>query len=196
MMDSPVRAMPRAVRLTIVVAIAALVVVLVLAFRRDPHDIRTGTLGKPAAAFTLQELDGTGALSLDDAKGKVTIINFFASWCIPCKQENPALVRVYERYRGSDVVFIGVLYQDSRDNGLKYVKDNGVTWPTASDDDGRVAFAYGVFGIPETFFIDADGIIQGRHIGPIDEATLVTAIDCLRAKTRSTDCLRAKAVTR
>lgn len=195
-MDSPVRAMPRAVRLTIVVAIAALVVVLVLAFRRDPHDIRTGTLGKPAAAFTLQELDGTGALSLDDAKGKVTIINFFASWCIPCKQENPALVRVYERYRGSDVVFIGVLYQDSRDNGLKYVKDNGVTWPTASDDDGRVAFAYGVFGIPETFFIDADGIIQGRHIGPIDEATLVTAIDCLRAKTRSTDCLRAKAVTR
>lgn len=195
-MDSPVRAMPRAVRLTIVVAIALLVVVLVLAFRRDPHDIRTGTVGKPAAAFTLQKLDATGALSLDDAKGKVTIINFFASWCIPCKQENPALVRVYERYRASDVVFIGVLYQDSRDSGLKYVKDNGVTWPTASDDDGRVAFAYGVFGIPETFFIDADGIIQGRHIGPIDEATLVTAIDCLRAKTRSTDCLRAKAVTR
>ena len=195
-MDSPARAMPRAVRLIVVIAIAALVVVLVLAFRRDPHDIRTGTIGKPAAAFTLQRLDGSGALRLDDARGKVTIINFFASWCIPCKQENPALVRVYERYRASDVVFIGVLYQDSRDNGLKYVKDNGVTWPTASDDDGRVAFAYGVFGIPETFFIDVDGIIQGRHIGPIDEATLVAAIDCLRSKFPSGQCVREKAVTR
>lgn len=189
--------LPRALRLGIVVVIAALVVVLLLAFRRDPHDIRTGTVGKPAAAFTLQKLDGSGALRLDDAKGKITVVNFFASWCIPCKEENPALVRVYERYRASsDVAFLGVLYQDSRDSGLAYVKDNGVVWPTASDDDGRVAFAYGVFGIPETYFIDADGVIQGRHIGPIDESTLVTAIDCLRSKSPSTDCLRAKAAAR
>jgi cytochrome c biogenesis protein CcmG/thiol:disulfide interchange protein DsbE len=174
----------------IVSIIAALVVVLVLAFRRDPHDIRTGTVGRPAAAFSLQKLDGSGALALDDAKGKVTVVNFFASWCIPCKEENPALVRVYERYRSSDVVFLGVLYQDSRDSGLRYVKDNGVTWPTASDDDGQVAFSYGVFGIPETYFIGADGIIQGRHIGPIDETTLVTAIDCLRAKSTGPDCVR------
>ena len=188
--------MPRFVRLGIVIAIAALVVVLVLAFRRDPHDIRTGTVGKPAAAFTLQKLDGTGTLALDDAKGKVTVVNFFASWCIPCKRENPDLVRVYERYRAGDVAFIGVLYQDSRDSGLKYVRDNGVTWPTASDDNGQVAFAYGVFGIPETYFIDAAGVIQGRHIGPIDEATLVTAIDCLRSKTPSADCFRPKAASR
>jgi cytochrome c biogenesis protein CcmG/thiol:disulfide interchange protein DsbE len=178
-------------RVVIVGIIAALVVVLVLAFRRDPHDIRTGTIGRPAAAFTLQKLDGTGTLALDDAKGMVIVINFFASWCIPCKEENPALVRVYERYRSSDVIFLGILYQDSRDSGLRYVKDNGVTWPTASDDDGRVAFAYGVFGIPETYFIGADGIIQGRHIGPIDETTLVTAIDCLRAKTASPECVKA-----
>ena len=174
--------LPRALRLGIVIVIAALVVVLLLAFRRDPRDIRTGTVGKPAAAFTLQKLDGTGTLSLSDSQGKVTVVNFFASWCIPCKEENPALVRVYERYRASGVVFIGVLYQDSRENGLKYVRDNGVTWPTGSDDDGRVAFSYGVFGIPETYFIGADGIIAGRHIGPIDENTLVTAIDALRAK--------------
>ena len=175
--------LPRALRLGIVIVIAALVVVLLLAFRRDPRDIRTGTVGKPAPAFTLQRLDGGGALTLGDAKGKVVVVNFFASWCIPCKQENPALVRVYERYRASgDVAFFGILYQDSRDSGLRYVKDNGVVWPTASDDDGRVAFAYGVFGIPETYFIDADGVIQGRHIGPIDESTLITAIDMLRAK--------------
>ena len=193
----PAAGLARAVRLGIVVVIAALVLVLLLAFRRDPHDIRTGTVGKPAAAFTLQKLDGSGALRSDDTKGKVTVVNFFASWCVPCKEENPALVRVYERYRASDdVVFVGVLYQDSRDSGLAYVKDNGVVWPTASDDDGRVAFAYGVFGIPETYFIDADGVIQGRHIGPIDESTLVTAIDCLRSKSPSPDCVRAKAAAR
>ena len=175
---------PSALRIGVVVAIAALVVVLTLAFRRDPHDIRTGTVGKPAAAFSVQRLDGGGSLKLEDTSGKVTVVNFFASWCIPCKEENPALVRVYERYRASNVVFIGVLYQDSRESGLKYVRDNGVTWPTGSDDDGRVAFAYGVFGIPETYFIGPDGVIAGRHIGPIDETTLVTAIDELRAQVK------------
>ncbi len=176
--------MPRWLRLAIVVAISALVVVLVLAFRRAPQDLRTGTVGKPAAAFTLQRLDGTDKMVFDAPAGRVTVINFFASWCVPCKEENPALVRVYERYRGSDVVFIGVLYQDSRDNGLKYVRDNGVTWTTGSDDDGRVAFSYGVFGIPETYFIGADGVIAGRHIGPIDENTLVNGIETLRARAK------------
>jgi cytochrome c biogenesis protein CcmG/thiol:disulfide interchange protein DsbE len=176
--------MPRWLRLSIVVAIAALVVVLVLAFRRAPTDIRTGTVGRPAATFTVQKLDGTGTLTLTPTDGKVVVVNFFASWCVPCKEENPALVRVYERYRSSDVVFIGVLYQDSRDRGLNYIRDNGVTWPTGSDDDGRVAFSYGVFGIPETYFIGADGIIAGRHIGPIDETTLVTGIESMRAKAK------------
>src|SRR5207247_9288401 len=119
-------------------------------------------IGKPPAGVSLQTLDGSGTFAYAPSDGKVTVINFFASWCIPCKEENPALVRVYERYRSSDVVFVGVLYQDTRDSGLKYVKDNGVTWPTASDDDGRVAFSYGVFGIPETYFIGAAGIIAGR----------------------------------
>ena len=180
----PASGMSRALRLGIVIAIGALVVVLVLAFRRDPHDIRTGTVGKAAAAFTVQKLDGSGSVALDEARGKVTVVNFFASWCIPCKEENPALLRAYERYRSSDVVFLGVLYQDSRDSGLKYINDNGVTWPTGSDDDGRVAFAYGVFGIPETYFIGADGVIAGRHIGPIDDTTLTNAIDTLRAQAK------------
>lgn len=174
--------MPRWLRLSIVLGIAALAVVLMLSFRRDPHDIRTGTVNKPAAAFTADELDGSGTLSLSDYAGKVVVLNFFASWCPPCKEENPALVRVWERYRTSDVVFIGIVYQDSTDKARSYVSTNGVTWPTVQDGDGRIAFAYGVFGPPETYFIGPDGIIAGRHIGPVDEATLITAIESLRPK--------------
>ena len=174
--------MNRFLRYAIVVAIAALVVVLVLAFRRAPTDIKTGTIGKPAQAFSLQRLETNAPFSVEPGNGTVIVVNFFASWCIPCKQENPALVRVWERYRGSDVQFVGVLYQDSREGGLQYVRDNGIRWPTVSDDDGRVAFSYGVFGIPETYFIRPDGVIEGRHIGPIDEQTLVNGIEAIRAR--------------
>jgi cytochrome c biogenesis protein CcmG/thiol:disulfide interchange protein DsbE len=174
--------MPRWMRYSIVAGIAALTVVLMLAFRHDPLDIRTGTVSKPAAAFVLDRLDGTGKVALADHAGKVVVLNFFASWCLPCKEENPALVRVWERYRSSDVVVIGILYQDSLDSGRRYMRDNGVTWPTATDEAGRIAFAYGVRGIPETYFIGPDGIIAGRHVGPINEGTLVTAIESLRPK--------------
>jgi cytochrome c biogenesis protein CcmG, thiol:disulfide interchange protein DsbE len=172
----------RFVRIAVVVAILGLVVTLALAFRRDPHDIKTGTIGKPAPVFTLDRLDGSGKVALADLSGKVVVMNFFASWCLPCTQENPALVRVYERYRASDVVMLGVNYQESRDNGLAYIARMGIGWTTVADDDGRVALSYGVFGPPETFFIGPDGVIAGRHIGPIDEETLVTAIETLRAR--------------
>lgn len=169
-------------RAVVILAMAALVVVLVLAFRRDPSDVRTGTVGKPAAAFDLELLDGGGRISLEQFKGKVVVINFWASWCIPCKQENPTLVRVWERYRGSDVMLVGIVYQDSRDAALEYTRRLGNTWPSGLDDNGRTAFAYGVFGIPETFFIGRDGIIAGRHIGPIDDETLIKGIESLRSR--------------
>lgn len=172
----------RVIRIAVVVALLALTVTLALAFRRDPHDIRTGTVGKPAPAFTLQRLDGSGEVALADLSGKVVVVNFFASWCQPCIQENPALVRVYERYRASDVVMLGVNWQESRENAMAYVRRMGITWTTVADDDGRMALSYGVFMVPETFFIAPDGVIAGRHIGPIDEATLVNGIETLRAR--------------
>lgn len=174
--------MPRWLRYSIVAGIAALTVVLMLAFRFDPRDIRTGTVGKPAAQFTAEKLDGAGQLSLGEYAGKVVVLNFWASWCQPCKVENPALVRVWERYRTSDVVIIGIVYNDTTEKAREYVRSNGVTWPTVQDAEGRIAFAYGVHAPPETYFIGRDGIIAGRHIGEITERVLVNAIDELRAQ--------------
>jgi cytochrome c biogenesis protein CcmG/thiol:disulfide interchange protein DsbE len=174
--------MPRWLRYSIVLGIAALVVVLMLSFRFDPRDIRAVTLNKPAPAFTAEKLDGSGTLSLSDYAGKVVVLNFWASWCPPCKVENPALLRVWERYRTSDVVLIGIVYNDSTASARAYVSANGVTWPIVQDADGRIAFAYGVRAPPETYFIGRDGIVAGRRIGEITEAALVTGIDELRAQ--------------
>lgn len=174
--------MNRVARYAAVALILGLAVVLALAFQRDPHDIKTGTVGKPAPAFALPSLTGSETLSLDQYKGKIVVLNFWASWCIPCKEENPALTDVWERYRGTDVVLIGVVFQDSPDAARDYTTRLGNTWASALDGDGRMALSYGVFGPPETYFIGADGIIAGRHIGPIDEQTLITGIETLRAK--------------
>lgn len=173
--------MRRLARYAAVALILGLALVLTLAFRRDPLDIRTGTVGRPAPAFTVGALDGGGQISLDQYQGKVVVLNFWASWCIPCKEENPALTEVWERYRGSDVVLLGVLFHDSTDAAREYTARLGNTWPTAVDESGQVAISYGVFGPPETYFIGRDGIIAGRHIGPIDSRTLITAIETLRA---------------
>jgi cytochrome c biogenesis protein CcmG/thiol:disulfide interchange protein DsbE len=176
--------MKRVARYTAVALILGLALVLTLAFRRDPHDIKTGTVGKPAPAFILRSLTDGTSVSLDQYKGKIVVLNFWASWCIPCKEENPALTNVWERYRGTDVVLLGVVFQDSADAARTYTTRLGNTWTSAIDGDGQVALRYGVFGPPETYFIGADGIIAGRHIGPIDESTLLTGIDTLRKAAR------------
>lgn len=168
------------VRLVIVVSLLGIVLVLATGFRRDPRDIRSGSVGQPAPAFDLERLDEPGRVRLTDHAGKVVVVNFFASWCVPCKEEAPHLVRTWERYRTADVIFIGIVYQDEPGAAREFHRRMGQTWPIALDDNARTAIAFGVFGIPETFFIDKRGVVAGRHIGAIDELTLRTAIERLR----------------
>lgn len=167
----------------IITLVVVLLIVLGSGFRQaDPRDIRSALIGGPAPGFDLELLDGSGRFRLAEQlqSGKAVIVYFFASWCVPCKQEYPTLVRLWERYRSSDVVFVGVLFQDSRESGLEFHQRLGGTWPTVYDEGSRTALAFGVFGIPESYFISRDGTVVSRRIGLMEEATLVSEIEKTR----------------
>lgn len=142
---------------------------------RDPNAIASPLTGRPAPDFSLQTLVG-GELALTDLRGKVLVLNFWASWCLACKAEHPYLVETARKYAEEEVRLVGIIYQDSRSNAEGYVQRMGGDWPNLIDAGSRVAISYGVFGVPETFFIDRNGIVAYKQIGPVDRSILDTWI--------------------
>ena len=118
-------------------------------------------LGKPAPDFTLALLGKQAgpALHLADLKGKLVVINFWASWCDPCKQEAPLLQAQWQRAKAQGVVFIGIDFQDGQSAALSFVQQNDLTYTNVVDPNGSTGINYGVTGVPETFFIDRHGVI-------------------------------------
>jgi cytochrome c biogenesis protein CcmG, thiol:disulfide interchange protein DsbE len=126
-----------------------------------------------APDFTLPRLDRDGKLQLASLRGKAVVLNFWASWCVPCKQEAPDLQSAYRQWRGQDVVFVGIDGQDFSGDARRFMKKFGVTYPVVRDGPGNVVGKYGVTGFPETFFVDRKGRIVGDHIsGPASKAAL------------------------
>jgi cytochrome c biogenesis protein CcmG/thiol:disulfide interchange protein DsbE len=122
-------------------------------------------------------LFGGRTLALEALRGKVVMIDFWASWCPPCRQEAPVLAQVYEEYKGKGVEFVGVDIWDSRSEALKFIDRYGVTYPSGLDGKGIIAIDYGVSGIPEKYFIDRNGLLVKKFIGPMDEAKLKQVLD-------------------
>jgi DsbE subfamily thiol:disulfide oxidoreductase len=118
-------------------------------------------------------------LALEDLRGRVVILNFWASWCIPCRAEHPALVQASQTYSTDDVVLLGVLYQDTESNGIRFMQEFGGHWPSVMDSTSRTAIDYGVYGVPETFFIGADGRIANKNVGPVNWAMITQTVDSL-----------------
>jgi cytochrome c biogenesis protein CcmG/thiol:disulfide interchange protein DsbE len=158
--------------------------VLLYGFGRDPREITSPLIGRPAPAFELATLDG-GTLSSADLAGQPYLLNFWASWCIPaCVDEHPVLLTAHDRY-GDRLAVVGVLYQDSTTDALGFLArygDGG--WPNLLDADGRLAIEYGVTGPPETYFVDATGIVRGRHFGPMTAADLEARVAALLGTAR------------
>lgn len=129
-----------------------------------------------AEPFELPRLDGEGTVSLASFRGKPVVVNFFASWCVPCRKEMPAFQQASARL-GDRVAFLGVDHQDDRAGGAKLLADTGVTYPTGYDPDGKVARAYGLFGMPTTLFVSPDGRLLEKHTGEMSRAQLDDAIE-------------------
>ena len=132
--------------------------------------------GEPAREFSLELLDGR-ILPLSDLRGRVVMLNFWASWCPPCRREAPVLAEVYQEYAGQPVEFIGVDIWDNREGALEFIDRYGVTYPNGIDDKGAILIDYGVTGIPETLFIGCDGVLSKKFVGPINADKLRAVLD-------------------
>ncbi len=157
--------------------IAALVWVLASGFGKDPHALPSVLEGKPAPLFTLQDLDGN-PVSLVNLRGKPVVLNFWASWCSPCAYEHPVLLEGSKAF--PDVTFLGVLYGDTEEAARSFLRQRGSAYPNLQDPGQRVAIDYGVAGVPETFFIDAGGMIVTKVTGPVNRSALARALELIR----------------
>jgi cytochrome c biogenesis protein CcmG/thiol:disulfide interchange protein DsbE len=157
----------RLLRWLIPLSAVPVLALLAYGFRTDPREIPSPLVGRPAAAFTLTAFSGE-PLSLEAQRGQVVVVNFWASWCYPaCYEEAPVLEQGWRTFRERGVRVIGVDIQDTEDKGRKFIADFGLTFPNAPDTTGKVAIDYGVYGVPETFFIDKQGRIRAKHVGAV-----------------------------
>jgi cytochrome c biogenesis protein CcmG/thiol:disulfide interchange protein DsbE len=160
-----------------IVALAAVAGLLGLLVWRLTHQSHAPKLGGPAPHFTAKRLDG-GTFDLRSVRGKPVVLNFWASWCPPCKSEAAALEQRWQRYRSQGVLFFGVDYNDVSSDAKRFLARHGVTYPTLLDGSGMIGDRYGLSGVPETYFIDRKGHIVGEHIlGPITDSKWAAAFD-------------------
>jgi cytochrome c biogenesis protein CcmG/thiol:disulfide interchange protein DsbE len=150
------------------VLFVGLVAFLMVGLRRDPHEIPSPFINKPAPAFQLKQLhDPNKTFSAQEMRGKVWLLNFWGTWCVACREEHPLLVQYSKT---GAVPIYGVDYKDERATALQLLEEEGNPYTvTASDPEGRLSIDYGVYGAPETFLIDRDGVIRYKQIGPITE---------------------------
>jgi cytochrome c biogenesis protein CcmG/thiol:disulfide interchange protein DsbE len=169
--------------IAIVAGIGVVVVGIVFAdrFGSDPTLTASPLIGQPVPAVTVAGFDGGEPIDLTALEGDITVVNFWASWCLGCRQEHEALLAAADTYSEFGVTFVGVNYQDSPGNAVAFLDElgRGDGYLYGSDEESRTAFEFGVLGLPETFFIDRDGIIVGKVSGPVSHALLVGTLDRL-----------------
>jgi len=166
------------------IAFAGLLLAFVASLGRDPSKLPSALLGEPVPEFSLPAVQGRElGLSTADLKGGVSIVNVFASWCVPCREEHPLLMRLSQ---AGIAPLHGLNYKDKPADAARWLDTMGDPYRrTGADLDGRVAIDWGVYGVPETFIVDTQGRIAWKQIGPIDERVVDEAILPLVARLRA-----------
>jgi peroxiredoxin len=135
-------------------------------------------LSGAAPNFTVTAIDGK-PIKLSDLRGKVVVLNFWGSWCVPCQDEAPDLAAAYQQFQGQDVVFVGIAWADQDSAVRQFVQDYHVPYRVALDDGGKIAVDYGITGVPETFVIDQQGRFTKKWVGPVTASQLGGLVDPL-----------------
>jgi cytochrome c biogenesis protein CcmG/thiol:disulfide interchange protein DsbE len=135
----------------------------------------------PAPDFTLQGFDGH-TVTLSELRGQVVVVNFWASWCLPCREEAAYLEQTWRKYKDQGVIFIGVDYVDTEKAALAYIEEFDITYINGPDIKTYISDAYNIQGVPETFFIAKNGELRGVHIGPLKSPQLDEKIEELLAE--------------
>jgi cytochrome c biogenesis protein CcmG/thiol:disulfide interchange protein DsbE len=139
--------------------------------------------GEIVPSFTLVLLDGS-EVSLAELRGQIVVLNFWASWCSPCRREAPALQSVWETYQDQGVVFVGVTYHDAEGASLAFIEEYGITYPNGVDEMGRISRDYGVTAVPETYVIDRAGRLAWSQIGEVQAEVLIRQIELAKGPDR------------
>ena len=163
-----------------VTLITVLGVVVGRGLGRDPTLVRSPLLGEPAPSFQLPTLGGGEVVSSDYAD-EIVIVNFWASWCVPCRQEAAELQAFAQRWDCQGVNVVGVVYNDSEAEAMAFRDQYGLTYPQAMDPEGRTAIDFGVFGVPETYVIDGRGTVMAKLIGAVQRGTLDEVVSAVTA---------------
>ena len=157
---------PLVVIAPLAVGVVALLAVLGYVLLHGASATRTSALlGKPAPEFSYSTFDGS-SIALSSLRGKPVMINCWGSWCVPCKDEAPVLREAWAKYQNTDVQFVGVAIWDKPELARQFAAQEGARWTNGMDEDGKIAIDYGVYGVPESFFISREGVLVDRFVGP------------------------------
>ncbi len=180
--DEPSRG-SRLVWVVMAAGIAVVVLGLVFAgrFGSDPSITASPLIGSPAPEVVVAAFDGPGTVDLGGYRGDIVVVNFWASWCLGCRQEHAALIAASDQYRDLGVTFVGINYQDQPGPANAFLEDlgRGDDYVYAIDEASRTAFEFGVLGLPETFFIDRDGTVVAKVSGPASYELLSGTLDAI-----------------
>lgn len=149
----------------------ALVAILFVGLGKDPQAIDSPLVGRAAPPFVLKAVGSGQDIDLTQLRGKPVVVNFWATWCVPCYEEHPVLLQ-NAREIGPRVQFLGVVFNDTESKISSFLMQHGGAYPTLLDEQGKTAIAYGVGGVPETFFINSKGIIVAKYVGPMNSDIL------------------------